>query len=489
VKIVDHVGLGLSPGVLAESPDPRNAISEAAGIIVKPTAHFENKILTIDVPGVPGRILLSALVLAFLYIPIHRAWAIITANRLVLKEATAENLSRAIRYDPSNSELWWLHGRSRHYSIDPVDIPGAINDYSQALHLNPRNGQAWLDLADCYERIRESDKAEKALQNALRVWTYSPQIRWQAGNFYLMRGNLDKMYECFKMASEYDLGKLGIAIQMAWKADPDHKAIYGKLIPDQLPHRLAYFDFLVSQDELDLARTAWEGSLASPVPASFVFKVSIVFFYLDRLLAQNRVEDALQAWREALRKSGSDLTDNRVDMAGAHAQPGLGENLVWNGSFENEILRGGWDWRFPDSQEFELRTDLEDPMDELRSLRLSFAGTNINLSHLSQIVPTPVPGAYQLEFYAKTNGLTTDRRPFIMVQGFPNPQSADARTDMFPESSSWKKYSVQFTVKAGGKAVRLLLRRELSQKLDSKMKGMLWLDKFSVRRLDASVSR
>lgn len=456
---------------------------------MNPAAHYENRTLTVEMPGIISRFFLSALMLALIYIPLHRAWAIVTANRLVLKEATAENFSRAIRYDPSNSELWWLHGRLRHYGIDSIDIPGAIADYRQALHLNPRVGQAWLDLADCYEQLGESDKAEKALQNALRVWTYSPQTRWQAGNFYLMRGNLDKMYECFKMACQYDPGKLGIAIQMAWKVDPNHEAIYGKLIPDQLPHRLAYLDFLVSQDELDLARAAWEGSLASPAPAAFVFKVSLVFSYLDRLLARNRVEDALRVWQEALQKSGSDLMDSRIDRTDALAQPGPDVNLVWNGSFENEILRGGLDWRFPDSQEFEFHPDLEDPMDGLRSLKLIFAGTNINFFHFSQIIPTPAPGGYQLEFYVKTNNLTTDQRPFILIQGFPDPQNAGTRSDMFPESSPWKKYSIPFTVKAGGKAVQLMLRRELSKKFDNQIKGTLWLDKFSVRKLDAPTSR
>jgi len=437
-------------------------------------AYFGNKAWVIELSGKTSRVVLSMLIIAVLAIPFHRAVAIFIANCLVLNEMTVENYSRAIQHDPSNGELWWMRGRIQHYNIVSIDIPGAIKDYQQALHLNPRLGQAWMDLADCYERMGESDKAENALQNALRVWTYSPLTRWQAGNFYLMRGNLDKMYECFKMATAYDLGKLGIAFQVAWKVDPDHARIYQKLVPDKLPARLAYFDFLVSQNELDLARSAWEGSLASSVPAAFDFKVSLVFPYMDRLLARNRVEDALRVWQEALRKSGTNLLDTRMEKADA--------NLVWNGSFENEILRGGWDWRLSDSHEFEFQQDLEDPMDGLRSLKFIFGGTNVNFAHLSQIIPTLVPGTYELEFYIKTENLTTDQRPYIEVQGFPDPQGSAAKTDMFPESSAWKKYSVPFTVKTGTKAVRLLLRREASQKFDNQIKGTLWLDKFSVRR-------
>jgi hypothetical protein len=161
-------------------------------------------------------------------------------------------------------------------------------------------------------------------------------------------------------------------------------------------------------------------------------------------------------------------------------QPRLSANLVWNGSFEDEILGGGFDWRLAAGREFEFQPDLENPMDGLRSLKLTFGGSNINFSHFSQIIPTLVPGSYQLGFYVKTHNLTTDQRPYVQIQGFPDPQGASARTDMFPESSPWKKYSIPFTVKEGTQAVELLLRRQPSQKFDNEIRGVLWLDKFSV---------
>jgi tetratricopeptide (TPR) repeat protein len=458
-----------------------NKAEFAARIAVHYAVHFENRTWTIKVPSILIRSILSVLLLSLLLIPFHRALEILTANLLLLNDPTPESYSSAIRRDPSNGEFWWLRGRIRQFNIDSIDIPGAIKDYEKALQLNPRLGLAWLDLADCYERIGEKDKAEKALQNSLRVWAYSPTAHWQAGNFYLMRGNLKKMYECFKMACAYDYSKLDIAIRMAWKVDPDHAAIYGKLIPDKLPANLAYLDFLASQDELDLARPVWKASLANPIPVNFDFRMSLVFFYLDRLLARNRVEDALRVWEEALQKSGTNLSDGRFETAGV--------NLVWNGSFEDQILRGGWDWRYPDNPEFEIQTDLEDPMDGLRSLKLTFTGTNIHFAHFNQIIPTLIPGAYQLEFYVKTDNLTTDQRPYIEIRGFSDPQSSIARTDMFPVSPLWKKYSIPFTVKTGVKAVQLLLRRDSSQKFDNQISGSLWLDKFSVRKQDAASLR
>ena len=462
--------------------------------VVMRILRVDKRILTIHMRAPLARILFSLLVMAAIAPGLYRAYGIFGADRRVQGAKAISNYSRAIEYDPGNGALWWMRGRLRHYELAALDIPGAIRDYEQALLLNPRLGQAWVDLADCYERIGSIPRTEASLQKALQVWTYSPLIRWQAGNLYLLRGDLKKMYECFKMASEYDIDKLRMAMQIAWKVDPDHAMIDRKLVPDKLPARLLYFDFLVAHDELDLARQTWERSLRNPTPPGYQYKVSIAFPYIERLTAKYRIEDALRVWQEVLRKSGMETTDGRFVGEGSVsrvAKPGT--NLIWNGSFENEILRGGFDWRYSDLAAVQLQTAMDDRIDGLKSLRLTFGGTNIDAWYLSQIVPILAPGDYLLECYVKTVKLTTDKRPYLQIEGFPDAQGATLKTGPFPESSAWHKYSFPFTVRAGTRAVQLVLRRDPSDKLDSQLKGSLWLDNFSIRAQNqprmATVSR
>jgi len=425
-------------------------------------------------------ILLMAAVSALL---LSRAYFVFQADRIARNEKTIESYSRAMAYDPSNAEYLWSRGRLRQYSLEARDIPGAIRDYEQALALNPRIGQAWLDLAECFEAAGDSGMAEKALQNGIQVWTYSPSLRWQAGNFYLMRGDLPKMYECFRMAIQYDTNKLGIAIRIAWKADADHAAIHRKLIPDILAARLFYFNYLVDREELDLAREVWDACLKMPIPGAFEFKPAIAFSYIDKLLAKSRVEDAVRVWNEALRKAGINADDNRFVRDGEGVRPSESStNLVWNGSFETDILGGGFDWRNPETPGVRYESDLTARIDGLRSLKLVFDGTtNIDSWHPRQIVPTLAPGNYLLEFCVKCAGITTDQRPYFVVQGFPDAQGAGGRSEPFPENSEWRKYSVPFVVKPGTRAVELVLRRGRSQKFDNLIKGSLWLDNVSVR--------
>jgi len=72
--------------------------------------------------------------------------------------------------------------------------------------------------------------------------------------------------------------------------------------------------------------------------------------------------------------------------------------LEW--SFENEILRA-IDWRYSDLAAVQLQTAMDDRIDGLKSLRLTFGGTNIDAWYLSQIVRF-LPWKLPSECYVKT---------------------------------------------------------------------------------------
>lgn len=437
--------------------------------------------ITLDTGTLLRRVIFTVIILALASPAIYRGYRIYRADRIIRAEQTFESYSRALRYDPANATLWWHRGRLRHYSVGVVDLSQAVRDYQEALSLNPRLSQAWVDLADCYERTGRYADAEAALDEALATHTYSPVTRWQAGNFFLRRGDLPRMYECFKMASEYDPEKLGIAVDIAWKVDADHAGILQKLVPDRLSANLSYFNFLVSRDELDLARAAWERALKNDIPPESEFKVSSSFGYVDRLLAKSRVEEAERVWDEALQKAGTGLRDTRIVKEEPGARASGPPNLVWNGSFEYEILRGGFDWRYPGIPDVQFQIDLNNCMEGLKCLRVTFGDTNITFSHLRQIIPVPSPGSYVLDFYLRTEGLTTDQTPYVSIQGYPEGSGASLRTDHFPESTMWKKMSCPFLVKENCKAIQLVLRRDPSSKFDNQIKGSLWLDAISIQ--------
>jgi tetratricopeptide (TPR) repeat protein len=442
---------------------------------------LEKDSVIIRIRSITGRLIFSLIILALAAPLLYRSYCIFRADRIIRNEQTFEAYTRALRYDPANAELWWHRGRLAYNSIAAPDIAQAMRDYRQALSLNPRLGQAWADLALCYEQTGDDAGAESALEKACATRTYSPVIRWQAGNFYLRRGHLEKMYQSFKLACEYDREKLAIAIDMAWRADPDHARILQKLIPDSIQANLQYLDYLVSRDELELARPVWERCLAGEIPTDFEFKPGVSFAYIDHLLAKGRVPEALRIWDEALEKSGTGLHDTRFQSGLSGAGDGQAPlNLMWNGSFENDPLRGGFDWRYPEMPAVKFQIDLQDRIEGLKCMKITFGGTNIAFSHLGQIVPVPRPGNYVLEYFLKAEGLSTDQTPYFSVTGYPEPRCASLRTGMFPASTPWRKETVTFAVNEGCPAIRLTLQRDRSAKFDNELKGTLWLDNIKI---------
>lgn len=431
------------------------------------------------------RAILSAVILVAVAPAIYRSYRIFRADRIVRSEKTVESYSRAIQFDPSNATLWWHRGRLRHYSIQAVDIAQAAADYEKALSINPRLGEAWADLSDCYDQMGKYKDAEAAIEKAFAVRPYSPQIRWQAGNFYLRRGNLPRMYECFRLASLYDPQKLRIAMDVSWKIDSEHERILERLIPDTLAANMQYLHFLVARDELELAAPVWQRCLTNAVPADFDLKPSATFAYIDRLLARKRVMEALSIWNDILRKTRSGLTDHRLPRnPGSASDRPRPASLIWNGSFEYEMLQGGFDWRYHDTEALRFRIDTANRMEGLKSLHMTFGGENLASAFLHQILPIPEAGPYQVDFYLRTDGLTTDQLPYFLIRGYPDAAGASARSDFFPATADWSKVSVPFVAIPGCSAVHLILLRNSSSKFDNKIKGSLWLDGFTVRRSD-----
>jgi hypothetical protein len=157
-------------------------------------------------------------------------------------------------------------------------------------------------------------------------------------------------------------------------------------------------------------------------------------------------------------------------------------NLLWNGSFEQEALQGGFDWRYHDTEAMQFRIDTLNRIEGLKSLRLTFGGENIAGVILHQFAPIHEAGSYQVDFYLRTDGLTSDQMPFMIIQGFPDAAGASARSGAFPSATDWSKISVPFYAKPGCSTVLLMLQRNRSSKLDNRIKGSMWLDGFALRK-------
>jgi hypothetical protein len=188
----------------------------------------------------------------------------------------------------------------------------------------------------------------------------------------------------------------------------------------------------------------------------------------------------LQVWSEALEKTGTGLKEVRYPAA--FKAPEKPVNLVWNGSFEYELLRGGFDWRYPESPNFDVQIDRNNCADGFRCLQLDFTRSNVSSGYLNQVVPIPESGAYTLDLYLRTEKLISARTYFVEVDGYPDPSGAAARISIPPGSTSWQKLTAPIIVKPNTHAVRLTVRPDASSQADLQVSGTLWIDGVAIYR-------
>jgi hypothetical protein len=83
-------------------------------------------------------------------------------------------------------------------------------------------------------------------------------------------------------------------------------------------------------------------------------------------------------------------------------------------------------------------------------------------------------GAYELKFWMRTEGITTDKGVYVEVDG--------ARSDAVLGTTFWQEFALPF--EASSDLVTLWVRRDPSQRFDNLVAGKVWLDAFELTRLN-----
>src|SRR5262249_36446342 len=65
----------------------------------------------------------------------------------------------------------------------------AERHYRKAVELHPRDAEAWLGLAACYDRLRRFDLADRAYRHLIKLVGQTPEILNNQGYSYMLRGD------------------------------------------------------------------------------------------------------------------------------------------------------------------------------------------------------------------------------------------------------------------------------------------------------------
>ena len=389
--------------------------------------------------------ILITLVLAICGVLVYRmSWPFLAAWITRNGIATPDIYERAIRYDAKNAEYHFVLGKIYNYSTQYLNLSRAGEEYEAAVGLNPDRAAYWLELSKYYEQTRNVERSRYAMQMALRTDPNYAQTHWAAANLYIRMDDLKAADLELRRTADLDTSYLTKVLDLAWRFYEDPHKIMSTYVPNTMEANRLALDYFVSRESEEGASLAWNRL------KMFDTKPQEHFGYINYLVSLNKPHEAWQVFRNGQNPSAS---------------------LLYNGSFETEPLNGGFDWRFSSTEAAEARRDTTTSKDGRASFLVAFKGNeNVNYARVWHWLPVHKGRSYELTFWMKTEGITTNEGIFVEVDG----KSSEKQVG----STHWQQFTIPF--KATSDLVTVSLRRVPSKKFDNLFAGKVWLDAFSL---------
>jgi tetratricopeptide (TPR) repeat protein len=367
-----------------------------------------------------------------------------------------QNLERAARFDPWNAEYRYHLGR--YYALVARDPAAAIEPYRAAVALDPFSARYWFDLASAYQVLGDTANQSAALERAIQADPTTPDVAWEAGNFYLVQGEEQKALREFRVVLQNEPTLADPAIQFCWRIEPDVDALLRDVIPARSEAYLAFLGLLMRKEETAGTAKVWAAMMATPEP----FELRNATGYLQYLLNHKDVDEARLVWQQA------------APRYGLAAYLPSGRNLIVNGDFSLDVLNGGFDWQYDKQQSVTLTLDPSDFHGGHRSLMITFDGPGVTDAGIRQFIAVQPDTTYDFSAYYKNGEIEGAGGPHFTIQDAYN-RDIFYDSDELKEAGFWKSANGTFTTGADTKLLILHVRR-LPE--GSPIRGKLWVDDF-----------
>ena len=364
------------------------------------------------------------------------------------------SLQRAVRWQPGNAD--YRHHLGRYFFLIGRAPEAAVQSYRAAVALNPYPARYWFDLAGAYQLLGDTEAQKAALERALVADPTTPDVAWEAGNFYLVQGEVDKALREFRVVMESDPSLTTAAVKLCWRIKPDIDALLRDALPSTPGVYAEFLSFLVDQKETAAAARVWIELVRLQQPVA----PPLAFFYIRFLVGQHEVDQARRVWQQA------------ATLCGLSAYQPSPENLVVNGDFSLNVLNGGFDWQYRQSKEVSLALDPTQSHGGHRSLLITFDAQKVDDAGIAQLVPVKPSTKYDFSAYFKADNIEGAGGPRFAIRDLYT-ETTYFTSDELKNADFWKEVSGGFTT---GPETKLLLLRIQREPPGMPIRGKVWID-------------
>jgi len=354
----------------------------------------------------------------------------------------------AIHYDPTNADYHFVLAEIYNNSTQYLNPVRAKQEYEAAVRYNPYRSEHWVALSKIYEQEGDVERSRYAMTKALENDPNYALRHWAAANLYVRLGDQKAADFEMRRAADLDVNYTVQVLDLVWALYGDPDVIMATHVPNTREANLIALAYFMARQSPRGAELAWSRLKA------FETKPQERFPYIDYLIGLKQPQ---QAWE--------------VFAAGLADKDTSGNPPFYNGNFDSEPLNGGFDWRYSTSDDAEVRRDTTTVKSGMASLLVTFSGKqNPNYGDVWHYLPLEKGKNYVLKFWMKTDAISTNEGMYVTVDG----KSSEKQVG----TTYWQEFSLPFT--ASSDLVRVVLRRDPSQKFDNLLKGKVWLDGFTV---------
>ena len=343
------------------------------------------------------------------------------------------------------------------------DATKALPYCERSVELNQNDAEYWLDLAETSYEAGDTGGQRRAVERAIAVDPKTPEVAWNAANFYLLQGEVQPAVHLFSAVLKGDPALVPLTIKTSWQVLGNVDPVLNILPPDPSAY-LQFLALLVSQNHPEAAAKVW----ASLIDLDIDVDYRGALFYIDQLLDRREVDAAEKAWRQIAARSAGPDDYKRGD-----------QSLMVNGSFERDILNGGFDWRI-NQQGTTITVDDETVKDGRRSAKIAYSVPVLD-GGLSQLVPVEPDRSYIVTAWIKSQELQTANGPRLSI--FDAWSGANlGSSEPTSYTTDWRQVRAQFR---SGHSTRLISLRLSRDRQDTVIRGNLWIDDVQLRKASA----
>jgi thioredoxin-like negative regulator of GroEL len=388
-------------------------------------------------------------------------WFVVRAYRAqrFADHSDQSSIEKAVALAPQNATYHDLLCRSMIFVSQEPER--AVRECKKASELNPYSSSIWLDLAQAYYSTGNKEFNNAAIHKALAVDPTTPDTAWDAANFFLIQGNTMDALNQFAIVLREEPSLASPVLNICWQSLHDINRIQS-ILPQNPEVYLSFIQLLLSTGELDSAHQIWSALMQLKT----VFDYHQGLFYIDSLIRARSVAQASDAWKQL---------SSRSKELQAYSQPG---NLVMDGSFTQEILNSGFDWRYTPRPQIAVTLDRAEFHAGNRSLRLVYSGS-VSDAGIFQYIAVQPNTRYRLSAWVRSEDIATANGPTLTVlDGYDNVTYGS--TEETVGTTPW--HSVETELETGPET-KLLILTVLRRPGDTRIQGKFWLNDIKLETL------